>query len=788
MKFFFQVLQQCVENTDLLATKKIHSLLIFNGLDSDYFIVCHLIRTYALLNDLHEAAKVFLKASKPTTYSWSAIISAHTNMGHAHQALELYKQMKFLKVEPDGHVFVAALKACNSLTEGKAVHAHIVAYGSQANTFIGSFLIDMYVNCASLEEATIVFQVLPRRNVISWNALIGRYVSNGHEQIALQLFHELQQDDTAVESTHDDIDDEDVVIPDAITYLHVLKACSSLSWLDQGHYIHADIIAKGIGSELSVGNTLIDMYGKCGSIRNACIVFDALPIRDVVSWSVLISRYTQHGCGLEALMLFKQMQQAESIQPDQFTFVCALKACSMQADLSGGKDIHKHVIIRGLESGDFTVSTLVDMYSKCGCCSDARNIFDRLDNPSLVTWNAMISGYVQYGEVQEALRLFQQMHQVGMVADQATYVSVLKACSRLAAFHKGLKIHAEVVEDGLELDLFISTTLIDLYSQSGKVGDAYRIFNRIAKPDVVSWNALIAACAQHNEYQLAVGSFEDMQRAGASPNDATFVCILSVCSHAGLVDEGCAHFKSMRDGYGIVPTLEHFDSMVDLLGHGGCLEEAEDLLETLPFAPDFTKWTSLLSSCRSHGEISIAKRCFDIFVTMDRANAAGYALMSNIYANVGMQTDAEEVELLRKYANAWKKPAKAYIELDSHVHEFSVGGETHPRSKDIYKKLGDLSIQMNEMGYKSRLDLVLNAELDKKKSLCGHCEKLAIAFGLICTPSGTTLRVTKNLRVCIDCHNATKIISKIEMREIVIADAYRCHHFRDGDCSCNDNY
>eukprot|EP00250_Pteridium_aquilinum_P009902 c19016_g1_i1 orf=418-2880(+) len=789
-EIFFHTLQQCVENRDCVAAKETHSLLVLSGFDSDAFIVCHLIRAYALLDDLHESQKVFLRAFKPTTFSWSAIISAHANLEQAHQALELYKQMQKLEVKLDGHVFVAVLKACIALEdfkEGKTVHAHIVAYGLHADAFMGSFLVDMYVKCASLEEATIAFQGLPRRNVISWNALIAGYVNNGHEQIALHLFHELQQRDAALQGVHDDIDVEDVVSPDFITYLHVLKACSSLVLLEQGQSVHADIIAKGIGLDLSVGNTLIDMYGKCGSIRDACIVFDALPIRNVVSWSVLISRHTQQGFGSEALKLFKQMQ-GEGIQPDNFTFVCALKACSMQGGLNEGKEIHKHVMVRGLESDDFIVSILVDMYSKCESCSDARNIFDRLPNPGLVTWNAMISGYVQYGEVQEALKLFHQMRQFGMGADQATYVSVLKACSSLGAFHQGLELHAEVVGNGFELDLFVSTTLIDLYSQSGNVEDSYRIFNRIVMPDVVSWNALIAACAQHNEYQLAVGCFQHMQNAGASPNHATLVCILSVCSHAGLVNEGCAHFKSMRDVNGIVPTVELYDSMVDLLGHSGRLEEAEDLLETHPFAPNFTEWTSLLSSCRRHGDLGIARRCFDIFVTMDHANAAGYALMSNIYAHVGMHADAEEIELLRKYANAWKKPAKAYIELDTHVHEFSVGGEAHPQSKDIYAKLDELSIQMHEDGYKARVDLVLNADQDREKSLCGHCEKLAIAFGLICTPSGTTLRVTKNLRVCVDCHNATKIISKIEMREIIITDAYRCHRFKDGDCSCKDHY
>lgn len=770
-----------MENRCLSATKEVHRLLVLSGFDLDAFITCHLIRTYASLDDLHDAQRVFLKAREPTAFSWAAIISAHVNLGQEYGALELYKQMRILQVESDGHVFVAVLKACTAimdLKEGEATFGHMVAHGLHANAFTGSFLIDLYVKCASMEEAAIVFQVLPKKNVVSWNALIAGYASSGLEQTALQLFFEMQQGDASR---------EDIIGPDAITYLHVLKACSSLVLLQQGQLVHSEIVEKGLGADLSIGNTLIDMYGKCGSIKDASAIFNALPIRDVVSWSVIISRHTQHGCGSEALKLFKQMQAAR-IQPDHFTFVCALKACSMQAALNEGKEVHKLVVATGLESDKFIVSTLVDMYSKCDSCSDARDIFDRLQERSLVTWNAMISGYVQYGEIQEALHLFHWMQQVGMEADQATYVSVLKVCSGLAALQEGIYIHADVVRDGIELDLYISTTLIDLYSQSGNMDDAYRVFNRIARPDVVSWNALIAACAQHNNYRLADNCLEDMQHLGMSPNHATFVCILSVCSHAGLVEEGCGHFKAMRDACGIVPTLEHYDSMVDLFGHGGCLKEAEDLLETLPFAPNLTEWTSLLSSCRTHANVSVGRRCFDRFVIRECSNASGYALMSDIYASAGMRADAEEVELLRRYANAWKKPAKAFIELDTGIHEFSVGGERHSLSKEIYAKLEELRCPMKEEGYNARVDLVLNDDEDKEKSVCGHCEKLAIAFGLLCTPSGTTLRVSKNLRVCVDCHDASKVISKIEKREIIITDAYRCHRFKDGDCSCNDHY
>ncbi|KAH7285914.1 hypothetical protein KP509_33G050800 [Ceratopteris richardii] len=790
MDFVFHALELCAVNHCLSAAKEIHFLLTFSGFDSDAFIVCHLIRTYASLEDLGSAWKVFLKAHEPTHFSWSAIISAHANLGQESIALKLYNQMQVLKVGLDGHVFVAALKACTAavdLHEGQTIHSHMIAHALNSNEFSGGFLINMYVTCSSLEEASIAFQVLPRKGVASWNALIAGYVNNGEDLRALEIFFIMQQEHTASSVSQLDDGCEDAAKPDTITYLHVLKLCAHLGVIEEGHSVHADIVGRGLGTDLSVGNTLIDMYGKCGNIQDACTFFHALPAQDVVSWSVLISSHTQHGYSSEALELFKQMQ-AEHIQPDSFTIVCTLKACSMQGAIDKGRKIHEHVVATGIESDIFIVSALIDMYSKCECCTDARSIFDQFQDSGLVTWNAMISGYVQFGDLQEALALYDQMCEEGILACQVTYLSVLKACSGLAALRKGLNVQSNIIRDGFEGDLCINTTLIDLYSQSGSLVDACRIFNTILEPDVVSWNALIAACAQHNASQLAFDSFHSMQQFGIIPNNATFVCILSVCSHAGLVKEGCSQFKLMRDYYCVSPSLEHYDSLIDIFGHGGCLEEAEDLLETLPFAPDLTEWTSLLSSCRMHADVSIGERSFDRFVSMNHANASAYALMSDIYAQAGRQVDADEVEKLRKYANAWKKPAKAFIEIETRIHEFSVGDESHPQIEDIYAKLRELRQRMSEGGYKARVDLVLNDEVDKLKSLCGHCEKLAIAFGLICTPSGTTIRVSKNLRVCADCHNASKVISKIEKREIIISDAFRCHHFKEGDCSCESHY
>lgn len=234
--------------------------------------------------------------------------------------------------------------------------------------------------------------------------------------------------------------------------------------------------------------------------------------------------------------------------------------------------------------------------------------------------------------------------------------------------------------------------------------------------------------------------------------------------------------------------LEHFTSMVDLFGHAEYFNEAEDLLETIPFRSNVVGWTCLLSSCRKHGNVDIGRRCFDLISATDRRNAAAYVLMAKTYADAGMRDKAGEVEASRLSLNAWKKPAKAFIEIDNQVHDFVVGDQTHPRSEDIYAKLKTLSMLQREGRYTSQADLFRNQMFgdDREIFSAEHSEKLAIAFGLISTPKGATIRVSKNVRVCADCHIAAQIMSKVEMREIIVNDTYRIHHFKDGACSCND--
>uniref|UniRef100_UPI0040747504 Synthetic PPR-DYW protein n=1 Tax=synthetic construct TaxID=32630 RepID=UPI0040747504 len=609
-------------------------------------------------------------------------------------------------------------------------------------------------------------------SVFSWNSKIRGYARNGQPEEALSLYSQMRRSG---------------IKPDNYTFPFVLKACASLSSLKEGKQIHGHVIKSGFESDVYVQSALIDMYAKCGELEDARKVFDEMPERNVVSWNAMISGYAQNGQSEEALELFREMQQ-EGIKPSEFTFCSVLSACASLGSLEMGKQIHGYVIKSGFESIVFVGNALIDMYAKCGSIEDARKVFDEMPERTVVSWTAMISGYAQNGQSEEALELFREMQREGVKPDEVTLPSVLSACANLGALEQGKQIHAYVIKSGFESDVFVGSALIDMYAKCGSIEDARKVFDKMPERDVVSWNAMIAAYAQHGHGKEALQLFQQMQQEGVKPSEVTFTSILSACSHAGLVDEGHHYFESMSPDYGITPRVEHYGCMVDLLGRAGRLDEAEDLIKSMPFQPNVVVWGTLLGACRVHGDVERGERAAERILELDPESAAPYVLLSNIYAAAGRWDEAAKVRKLMKERGVKKEPGCSWIEVNNKVHEFVAGDKSHPQTKEIYAELERLSKQMKEAGYVPDTKFVLHdvEEEEKEQLLCYHSEKLAIAFGLISTPPGTPLRIIKNLRVCGDCHTATKFISKIVGREIVVRDANRFHHFKDGVCSCGD--
>ncbi|OVA07870.1 Pentatricopeptide repeat [Macleaya cordata] len=511
--------------------------------------------------------------------------------------------------------------------------------------------------------------------------------------------------------------------------------------------------------------------------------------RNVVSWTAMISAYSQRGYTFDALDVFINMLKSGE-PPNEFTFASVLTSCAGVCGFDHGRQVHCLIIKTNFESHIYVGSSLLDMYAKSGRIHEARGVFERLPKRDVVSCTAIIAGYAQLGLDEEALELFRQLMREGMESNYVTYTSVLTALSGLAALDHGKQVHNRVLRSQLPSYIVLQNSLIDMYSKCGNLTYSRRVFDGMSERTVITWNAMLVGYSKHGLGREVVDLFQFMRKdKEVKPDNITFMAVLSGCSHGGLIDEGFSIFDEMINGKeGVKPEIEHYCCMVDLLGRAGKVHEAFDLIKKIPFEPTSAIWGSLLGACRVHNNVTVGEFVAHQLFKIEPQNAGNYVILSNLYASAGRWEDMTNVRELMKEKAVTKEPGRSWIKLDRILHSFHADDRSHPRKDEVVRKVRELSVKIKEAGYVPDLSCVLHDVDDeqKEKILLGHSEKLAIAFGLIGTSQALPIRVMKNLRICIDCHNFAKFVSKVYEIEISLRDSNRFHHIIGGICSCAD--
>ena len=567
-------------------------------------------------------------------------------------------------------------------------------------------------------------------------------------------------------------------------YISVLVNCRNPKQVRQ---VHAQASVHGMLQNLVVANKLVYFYSYYKALDDAYALFDGMCVRDSVSWSVMVGGFAKVGDYMNCFGTFRKLIRSGE-RPDNYTLPFVIRACRDLKDLQMGRLIHHIVYKFGLAVDHFVCAALVDMYAKCGEIDDARFLFDKMQKRDLVTWTVMIGGYAECRNANESLVLFDRMREEGVVPDKVAMVTVVFACAKLGVMHKARMIDDYIQRKKFRLDVILGTAMIDMYAKCGCVESAREIFDRMEEKNVISWSAMIAAYGYHGQGRKALDLFPMMLDSGILPNKITLVSLLYACSHAGLVEEGLQFFSSMSEDYSVKPDVKHYTCVVDLLGRAGRLEEALKLIESMTVEKDDGLWCAFLGACRTHKHVAIAEKAATSLLELQPQNPGHYVLLSNIFANAGRWEDVAKIRDLMSQRKLKKTPGWTWIEVDNKSHQFSVGDTTHPRSKEIYEMLKILSDKLELFGYVPDTDFVLHDVDEELKIgiLYTHSEKLAIAFGLMATPEHTPIRIIKNLRVCGDCHTFCKLVSAMEGRVIIVRDANRFHHFKEGVCSCGD--
>jgi pentatricopeptide repeat protein len=376
----------------------------------------------------------------------------------------------------------------------------------------------------------------------------------------------------------------------------------------------------------------------------------------------------------------------------------------------------------------------------------------------------------------------------GVCPDEITMVSVLSACTGLGALELGKWVESYVEKERVQKNVELSNALIDMFAKCGDVDKATNLFRSMRERNIVSWTSVIGGLAMHGRGVEAVAVFEEMVRSGVTPDDVVFIGLLSACSHSGLVDKGKGYFDSMRKDFSIVPKIEHYGCMVDMLCRAGLVKEALKFVQEMPIDPNPVVWRTLINACRAHGELKLGEKITRQLIRNEPMHESNYVLLSNIYAKMSDWEKKTRIREAMDMKGMKKIPGSTMIELDNEIYEFVAGDKSHAQSKEIYEMVDEMGKEMKRAGYMpTTTEVLLDIDdEDKEDTLNRHSEKLAIAFALLNTPPGTLIRIVKNLRVCDDCHSASKFISKIYNREIVVRDRNRFHHFKNGLCSCRD--
>lgn len=805
-KTYLNLLQSCIDANSIQLGRKLHECIDLVK-EENPFVETKIVSMYAKCGCLEDARKMFGEMSDRNLYAWSAMIGACSRERRWREVADLFYFMMQDGVLPDSFLFPKILQACANCGDfeaGKLIHSLVVRLGMSCSIRVNNSILAVYAKSGKMSSARNFFENMHERDRVTWNAMISGYCQKGENEEAHRLFDAMREEgveaglvtwniliasynqlghcDVAVElmkkmesfgitpdvftwtsmisgfaqnnrrsQALDLFKDmlREGVEPNGVTITSAISACASLKSLEKGMEIHSVAVKMGFINDVLVGNSLVDMYSKCGKLEAARRVFDMILEKDVYTWNSMIGGYCQGGYYGKAHLLFMKMQES-GVPPNVITW---------------------NVMISG--------------YIQNGDEDQAMDLFQRMEKDGKIkrntaSWNSLIAGYLQIGQKNKALGIFRQMQSSCVIPNSVTMLSVLPACANLVSGKKVKEIHGCVVRRSLETELSIANSLIDTYAKSGNIVYSRTIFDGISSKDVITWNSLIGAYVLHGYVDAVLDLFDQMKKFGFRPNRGTFVNIIFAYSLAGMVDEGEKAFSSITEEYRIIRTLEHYSAMVDLYGRAGRLADAIEFIEDMPIDPDSSTWSALLTACRIHGNIGLAVRAGESLLDLEPGNILIHQLIFQAHALCGKLEDASKMRKLEKENASRKSLGICWIEVKNTVHTFLTGDQSSDvESSWIQRIKGKVEGPDTQYG--------LCIEEEEREEISGvHSEKLALAFALIGSPASKVIRMVKNLRMCDDCHRTAKYISMTYGCEIYLNDSKCLHYFKNGHCSCKD--
>ncbi|XP_008805381.2 pentatricopeptide repeat-containing protein At5g03800 [Phoenix dactylifera] len=810
------LLRLAADHRDLALGRAVHAAVAKagDGADDDTRLANALIFMYLKLGRLADARKAFECLPCPDVASFTALVSGYAKCGCEAEAIDLFCRMRQSGIDPNEFSFVAILTDCirqGNSQLGAQVHALAIKTHHCFCVHVSNALVGMYVKCGRVDAAVQLFGDMPERDVSSWNAVILGMVEDCRYHEAFELFHDMQ-----ISGYHGD----------HFTLSTLLSAAAESFAHAEGEAIHAYALKTGLELELSICNALIGFYSKFGRVEDVVDVFQRMPVRDVISWTGMLTGFMEFGLVDSAVEVFDQMPERNSISYNallagfcknsegyrglklfqqiledgmemaDIMLTGAINACAIVSDRKPSEQIHAFVIKIGCESNHWIKTALIDMCSKCGRMEDAQKMFGTsVHHRSFpMAWTSLICAHAKNGQPEEAIALFHEMlKRDGTIKmDEFMSATVLGVCGTLGFGVLGKQIHCSVAKSGISSDLAVENAIFSMYAKCGDLADAITFFDQMPRHDIVSWNALITAHLLHRQGDRALDVWANMVDLGVKPDSITFNLIFSACKYTSTNSVSTCQrlFHSMGRAYDVEPASEHYAAMVDVLGFWGSFDEAERLINSMPFKADASIWRALLDNCRLRSNLSLGKQVAQRLLALEPQDPSTYILVSNLYSAFGRWHCSEKVRNEMRGKGFRKHPARSWTIHQNAVHSFFARDRSHPQTKDIYGGLDILILECMKAGYEPDTSFVLHEveEYQKKHFLFYHSAKLAAMYGILMTGRGRPVRIVKNIRLCGDCHAFMNYVSTVTGREISVRDATGFHNFKGGKCSCGDSW
>ncbi|XP_057543614.1 putative pentatricopeptide repeat-containing protein At3g01580 [Amaranthus tricolor] len=549
--------------------------------------------------------------------------------------------------------YSSILKSINNSTTLLQLHAQITTSGAFANSvYLSNNLKNAYINIGLISKAHKVFDQILEKNIVSWTILISGFMKRKFFYDAVGLFAEMIKNG---------------LLPNEVTISSILPAFGNLGLNLLGKSMHCFWVRRGFEHNIVVETSLIDMYCRFGCMNIAQILFDEMPKRNVVSWNVVISGYASNGIGDCAFHTFNLMRK-NGVSLDYFTIMSLLSASCRPNQGRLTIMIHGFIIGVGYYKERQIQTSLIDMYISGNFIDEAYGVFNEMVVKDVVTWTMMLKGFSTDVFKTKAIEHVREMISEHSISLDSTALVSMISCLRCSEdLPLGKLIHGIVVTRGFDKDAFVGCALIGMYAHCGESDSAKRYFDGMENRDVTCWNAMIRAMGVNGNGNDAISLLWRMEDMGFSPNESTFVSVLSACSHAGMIDEGLQIFYHMAKRRGIVPNLQHYGCLVDLLGRSGRLDDANSVIARMPFQPNSEVYGALLSACRVYGNSKVGDEIYQKLLKIDITGVGHLCSLSNLYSSLG----------------DWEGKEMSHMVL---------------RSKGMKKDLGYSLIEMNKQG------------------------------------------------------------------------------------------